>query len=741
VLLFALLLQAQAVAPTDSTYSTTALRSFVGRASRANRAPPLALTGYNAKVETELAFILRDSLGREDVGQIEQLAARAEWERAGRYELHVVGYRAQNLGAPYSALTFTRMFTTPTLYGNRLAIGMNDGVPRNRTDSAARRRRLKQDSVAGRSPLLAVHPLSTLRDRYYRFTGGDTVAAIFAAGRTIRVVRVMAQPIENDALNYVGFEGELDFDAERYQLVRMRGRFVEYRPVKDPLFVRTTGAIAMAYIEFENVEVGGKYWLPAMQRSEFQAQMGILGDVRPIYRIVTRFRDYKVTLGDTLADIVADSVADADSTELPAQLPPTRSKLTYAPQDSVSGFGAWEENLGSKISSVGSNDFDDLAPDVWKPTGRPSFSYWPNRLEDMARYNRVEGLFTGVSGTLRMRDVAPGLTLRGIVGFAWEEQTIRGGLSASLSRRRWIHAVRAERTLAVTDDFLDPLDNGLSIGPLLSAVDDRDYLDRWSASVGVTRVIRDVDRALITTELAMVRDRPEVARLVNGIMSTDGQRFRPNRSAFGGDYARGTVSLEYHPRVTGIGLSPGIGARITYEVASGNLNWQRIEARLAARQYWHGLIFASRVDAGAVVGDVLPPQTLYEIGGGMNLPSYGFKEFGGDRAVLGRGLVAYQIPVLRAPMRVGRWVIPGISPGLGAGVHGGWTGIASSAARTSLLALGGDGITPLSVATGRVRATADVRLTLLSGTIGGGMARPLDHTDRWRPFFVWGASF
>jgi len=58
-----------------------------------------------------------------------------------------------------------------------------------------------------------------------------------------------------------------------------------------------------------------------------------------------------------------------------------------------------------------------------------------------------------------------------------------------------------------------------------------------------------------------------------------------------------------------------------------------------------------------------------------------------------------------------------------------------------MLALGGDGITPLSIPTDRVRATADFRFTLLSGAIGAGMARPIDHAARWRPFFVWGAAF
>ncbi|MEK7402990.1 MAG: hypothetical protein AABZ80_11615, partial [Gemmatimonadota bacterium] len=714
----ALLLQLQA---TDSVYATSALKTFIARAAIENLAPPRELMGYRAVAETEFGFILRDSLGREVVGQVEQLAARAEWDRGGRYDLHVVGYRAQSAGAPYSALTFTRMYTVPTLYGSRLAIGMNDGVARNRADSNFRRRVQRDDSAAGRRPYRAVHPLAGDRDRYYRFTGGDTVAIISSAGRTIRVVRVNTDLISDPAANFVGFKGELDFDADRFQLVRMRGRFENITSRKDPLFVRRTGAVAVAFVEFENAEVGGKYWLPAFQRSEFQAQMQLMGDVRPIYRIITRFREFRLDVNDAL-------IAETGHSE-PTALSPTRAKLTFASQDSVSKYGAWEENMGSKIGAVGPDDFQDLAPDFWKPTGAPTVSYWPKQMEEVVRYNRVEGLFTGLAGNIRFRDAAPGLTARGTIGAAWEEQSLRGLVAANLRRGRWVSEARVERALAVTNDFLDPFVRGLSIGPLFSSTDEYDYVDRWSAALSTTRIIKDVDRALFSVEAAAVRDRPEVARLANGLLST-GVAFRPNRAAFGGDYVRGTVALEYHPRVTGGGLSPGLGARVEYVVASGDLDWQRLQVGLSARRYWHGLVFASHVDAGAVEGSVLPPQVLYELGGGLNLPSYANKAFGGDRAALGRGLVAYYLPVLRTPKRLGRWVIPGISPGIGAGIRGGWTGASSPAARASLLALGGDGITPLSVPSDRVRATADVRVTILSGVMGFGMARAVDQPAR-----------
>jgi hypothetical protein len=726
VLLVALLLQIQAA---DSVYSTPALRSFIDQAAIANRNPPAFLTGYKASVESELALILRDSLGRELVGQIEQLAARADWDRAsGKYDLHVVGFRAQSLGAPYSALTWTRMYTVPTLYGNRLVLGMNDGVPRSKRDSVLIAKSRRRDSLQGREPFRAPHPLAVDRERYYRFTGGDTVATIYSRDRAIRVLRAHVEPVMHPKANFIGYSGELDFDADRHQLVRMRGRLVSVTTAKDPAFVRSTGAVAVAYMEFENAEINGQVWLPAYQRSEFQAQMGLLGDTRPIYRIISRFRNY------TLLSDTAVTVAQMDTAP-----PRLRATLTFASKDSVSRYGAWQENLGVSSGRVSGDDFDDIAPDVWKPTGKPRVDYWPRRLEDVARYNRVEGMFTGVAGSVRFRDLVPGLSARGTAGWAWSEQTARGSGSIQLARGNWINTIRAERALASTNDFLLALESGLSIGPLLSGVDDADYVDRWTAAAASTRILGHVDRALLTGELALVQDRPERAHVTTAFLY--GGAFRANRGSAAGRYARATTKLAFHPRVTGESLSPGFGATVTYEVAGGELDWQRVEARLAMRRYWRGFVLASRVDGGAVFGSNLPPQTLYEMGGYADLPSYGYKEFGGNRAALGAGMIAYQFPVLRTPRRVKFLVIPGLSPGLGGGVQGGWADASSAAARSALLALGGDGVTPLSRPTDRIRATADFRVTFLSGAMGAGFARSIDQPGRWKPFFVWGASF
>src|SRR6478609_6359960 len=121
-MLLPLILIAQLAVARDSTYSSDALRALVTRATVANHAPPPSFRGYRARVESEMSLLMRDTLGRERAGQLEQLASSIQWERGGAYEMHVVGYRAQGLGSPISTLSFIRGWTEPSLFGERLRL-------------------------------------------------------------------------------------------------------------------------------------------------------------------------------------------------------------------------------------------------------------------------------------------------------------------------------------------------------------------------------------------------------------------------------------------------------------------------------------------------------------------------------------------------------------------------------------------------------------------------------------------
>jgi len=261
-----------------------------------------------------------------------------------------------------------------------------------------------------------------------------------------------------------------------------------------------------------------------------------------------------------------------------------------------------------------------------------------------------------------------------------------------------------------------------------------------------------VGTALLTTEVGFADDRAEVSRLERGPFG--GGRFRFNRGIVPGHYGRGAATLEIHPDVTGIFLEPGVGSALSYEVARGQLSWQRTELTVALRRGWHDIVLAARAQGGVVIGRDPPPQALFELGGEGVLPGYGYKEFAGDRAATAGLLASYTFPVLRRPWRVVRsLVVPGVSPGLAAGLQGGWAEASSAGARVaisrldprvdtpcdpSVLAIC---IAPISRPTEGMRATINGRLTFFGGMIGVGVARPVDHAGPWRLVFRVGQEF
>src|SRR5438094_2119374 len=412
----------------DSVYSSRAVESFMAVASAANNNPPAALRGYRTRVESELSLVLRDTLGRERVAQVEQVAMNAVWERGQRYDLRVVGYRSQTVGVPYSALSFARSWTIPYLHGDRLTLGVE--FPERAAPRPRATRSPPSDSLADSTnekrraadTIHAVHPFAADRERYYRYTGGDTVAVLRTRRGGVPIVRVHVRPVFDSAARAVrigAFEGEIDLDATRHQIVRMRGQFVQTPGPAGgrSLLARMPGIVAVAYVEFVNAEVDGQYWLPAFQRSEFQATFAPLGSQRSVFRLVSRFADLDLEQKPSGDRAGVDSVASA-SAAISGERLPYRRRLTYAPADSISRYQGWIEPLGIATGSVSASDFEDLAPDAWRADGPPRLELAPTKLEEIFRFNRIEGMYTGFALRERFRDAAPGLTAHAFGGRA-----------------------------------------------------------------------------------------------------------------------------------------------------------------------------------------------------------------------------------------------------------------------------------------------------------------------------------
>ncbi|MEO5568950.1 MAG: hypothetical protein ABIR92_10685, partial [Gemmatimonadaceae bacterium] len=328
----------------------------------------------------------------------------------------------------------------------------------------------------------------------------------------------------------------------------------------------------------------------------------------------------------------------------------------------------------------------------------------------------------------------PGVVARAHAGWAWSEKTVRGGLSLSRAWTRSSAAIVAERRLAPTQDFQrDFAGLGSGIGAFFASVEEADWVDRSSAVLSHVRVIQSLDHALAILRLGVARDRDVAASLLRGPIVRS-REFLPNRHAASGSYALAGLGYEFHPNVTGELLQPGFGVTTNVEAATGQLEWIRAEASASARRYLGPVTLASRVDAGVVVADAPPPQTLFELGGiAGRLAGYDYKEFAGDRAAVGRAYVSYGFPLLRAPRRVGRLLVPGLSPGLAAGVDAGWSELSTPAARAAVLAMGdGTEANAVSRPTGRVRSTVSAGLTFFSSSLHIGMARPIDQRAPWK---------
>jgi hypothetical protein len=700
--------QAQTEATRTPTYESPTLEALIAAAAAENARVPELLRAYRARVETEMSLAVTDSAGRERAAQVEQIASEVRWMAPYSYDQRVVGYRTQAIGPTFSLMSLFGGWTTPTLYGNRLQLGV---LPPGTTGRPSRR------ELSG----MTIHPLSPERERYYTFAGADTVVVLFSRGRRIHVVSVRVTPRSDAPGDAVLFTGDMQLDADRKHVVRMRGRTVEIRRGRPVLtagsgFPGTTGA---SFIELVNGEIDGAYWLPAYQRTEFHAHFALLGGFRVIVRIVSRFEDYSTN----------------DTTWFGPEPPPgVGHHLTFAPSDSLSRFGRWRSPVGEVSADVEFADFEDVTPDAWR-TQTQAVRFRPETVGEVFRFNRVEGLFTGAA--LR-RDFGEGdtaLTVRGSLGWAWAEQTARGNVSLEQRRGVWSGGVRAHRTLAHTNDFQTPLAWGATLSALLGSTDDFDYLDRRGAGVFINRWLGVQRRSLFRAELGVGSDRAVEQNISRGLF-VEGTGFRPNRGIREGDYGRVALSLELNPQVSGIFVDRGVGARVHYEQTAGNLSWRRLELRTAARRELGPLQLYARGDAGTLLGEPVP-QALFEIGRTEGLTGYGYKEFVGDRAVMARAVLGYTFPVLRAPMRFGGIFVPGVAPGVAVGVHGAWTQLSSEAARRTALELGTVGgddgfLIPLARPTDGVRGSVELLATFFSGAVAVGVARPLEGERGWR---------
>lgn len=715
-----------ALHPAAAQTTTRALSDLLTDASARNALPP-SLISFRSNVETEISVLLRREEGNEAVAAVEQVASMLRWNRTGFYDQHIVGYRAQQTGANVSMLSvFQTGWLNPVLYGNRLRVRTT--APRR---APGARGGVRSD---GADTLPAIHPLAVDRDLYYRYSGGDTVVTVRAGDRVIPIAHVRVQPRADVKGSVVLFDGEMDLDASRGTLVRLRGYFMRINAPRRGVVASLGDAVA--FVEYENGERNGEYWLPAKQRIELQANFPGLGDGRAVVRIVSRFSQMEVN--DTVLSTQALAAADS----LRAR---SRRRLSFAGADSLGRYGQWLADVGALSLGMHSDDFNDIGPDRWRSTGAPRLDYTVPRASDAFHFNRVEGAFTGAGIKWSLRDRAPGVVVRANAGWAWSEGTARGRLSVERKRGNTVLELRTGRSLDNTNDFRVPLDSGNTFGALFGSQDPYDYVDRRSATVAAVRTT-GARRLLTRVEFGVANDRSRSSAFVRSPFG--GEAYRENRGADDGGYVRSAALVEWHPDFSAEFAKPGIGARLSYERGDGTLDWQRAEVRVTARKPFGPFVALARGDVGSVFGSRIPPQQLFELGQFQNLPGYEDKEFAGSRAAVLRATLQYTTPFFRQPIRAGRFFLPALAPGLSVGVQSGWADAPNGAARTSIDRLGAPIDTlslvqwaPVSRPTDGIRASLTAGFRLFSGGVFVGATRKVDQAAPWRALVTFGQQW
>lgn len=706
-----------------ATYESARLRAIIADAAQFNRRVPPALGAYTARLESEISIgTQRPDKGEMSVS-VEQVASELSWNRTGAFEQRVTGYRSQAVGLQFTSLGFFRnAWAVPSLYGNRIALLFG-------FDTLARATPVSRQRTV-RSTVFAVHPLADDREQIYRFRGGDTVLVLRMNQREIPIVRVQVEPRLDLKDEIVVFTGELDLDATRQHLVRMRGSFARVGgKLSKPGLLTRSKLQTIAFVELVNAELDQLYWLPSYQRFEAQANAPFIGDTRAVFRIVSRFRDFHITApeGDAATVRIA---GPADSLRI------LEHRLRFAPVDSIRSFTDWVADLGTMSSAVAATDFDDVAPMFWRASGPPVTTLRPERVDDVVHVNRVEGIWTGLGITRRFREQLPGLTTRAIAGYAWSEHTVRGRAIVEYARARMRYGVRAGRTLDITNDFRVAFDSGDATSAIFG-VDDYDYVDRRSVMLSAARLLPGRFGSAVRVDIGYADDRSVTATMHRSLIGRE--RFHPNRAALDGGYLRTVLTVDWRPDINGEMMRAGYGGRAYYERGDGELHYQRVELRGAMRWNHARVTLAGRADVGVVTGRVIPPQQMFELGSSEALPGYGFKEFAGDRAALFRGAAMYRLNLFDAPVPLTRrlW-LPSPSPALAIGIQAGWTDIATDAARTAITRMSVYDpqelmlVRPLSRATGGIRATVNAGVRLFGGAVGVLMARPVDHPGGWR---------
>ena len=585
---------------TASPFASPAARQLVERAMARRRTADSAVTDYRANIRYRLAI----GFGRRiwsDVPAtaVEEQVGRIQWRRPNDLRVDVEGRRFRSRN---SAIQLSSVWDRPWF----VPLAVDDSV-----------RVFSNDFPATG----ALHPLARTAPRYYRYalTGDLTVTP--AGGRPLRLVRIQVTPRRpGPAL----IAGQVWVDSASAEVVRLTFRYVGtalwVRPEEGPrgpdsTKARRLNALANRVVSIDaDLEYGlqdGRYWMPHRQVLAGRVRLPMLKDLVIPFQATTTFDDYEVDSGRPIvfelplpdtAGLSPDSLralrrarmdslqaqrrgrSDEDADSLRAwdyadQWPGGRYEL-HRPADAVlERYDAWPDSLHMEPDPADARRLREAEAELARlaetlpdsVTGQSAGGIGFERLSDLLRYDRVQGLSVGLGYRVR----AP------LVRFANLYATARYGLSDDrvTGRLSFVRDAPSGRlTLSAYRDVVevDPLSLGRTVGNTLDALfvahDNADYTLAEGGAATFETTLRDgleLSLAARVEREGTVRRKAKSA--VNDFLGGDGI-FPPNPAVDEGTFGGGAVRLSHDVGVRWslaadvLGGAPGTTGRLYGEL-------------------------------------------------------------------------------------------------------------------------------------------------------------------------------
>ncbi|MFM8302206.1 MAG: ShlB/FhaC/HecB family hemolysin secretion/activation protein [Gemmatimonadota bacterium] len=518
-----------------TAFASAGARDLLTAARAARAAQDSALRAYDVTSyqRTSVGFNLRET-ARQRLLYRSEGAARVQWKRGVGAKLEVLGARAA-VPAAGGAEDARREMDESMDLADLMAIPYYPGRDELWIFDA-----IGGPPEADEEGAILVHPIGEGAEAFYTYAIGDSMTFDLPRGRRLVLRELRATP-RTPAWNLVS--GSFWFESEGSQLVRAALRFSqemrmweiikaqdpkEYAEV--PLLARGLLNPLEANLEGMTIEYGlyeERFWLPRDQRAEFSAQASFMRipvqieqrfryasvngavDVPPIEVTVSRrwrvMRDSLRAAGvdeDQRRQLMREMFARNDSlaklerdrqcalgprhverrsryqgVELPmlVELPCDRSTLASSPELAGSLLADDEQLFDGADAQL----LERLLRDALPPgtiAGPPTFSSGL----PLTRYNRIEGLGTGIEAEMML---GYGLQGRALGRVSLADRQLNGELTLRRLGARGPSTLTVYRRLAVSSDFGSPLSFGASLAALLYGRDEGFYHRSWGAEL------------------------------------------------------------------------------------------------------------------------------------------------------------------------------------------------------------------------------------------------------------------